>query len=65
MALAVLRQPLFPITENGRASSPELQIQIGDDGEKVEARTHNGALLSPLANGTVGRGGNLAEVNLL
>lgn len=40
---------------------PELHIQIGDSGEKGEARTHYRALLSPLVNGTVGREGRLAE----
>lgn len=52
------RQPLPPVTENGRPTWLERHTQIGDHGEKGEAGTHNRTLLSPLANGTAGRGGN-------
>ena len=38
----------------------DLPVQIGHSGEKGEARTHSGTLLSPLENGTVGRRGSLA-----
>ena len=56
----VIPRPLSPITENRRATWPELHIQIGHSGEKGEARTHSGTLLCPLENGTVGRRGSLA-----
>ena len=57
----VIPRPLSPIAENRKATRLELHIQIGHSGEKGEARTHSGILLSPLTNGIVGRRGSLAE----